>query len=125
MNAKTTRIIGWVLAILPSLLMIFSAFGKFTAASNPEMVEAFTKAGFYEVRIPLALFSLAIAALFLYPRTSAVGFVLMSSYFAGIAATELTHGMPMTVGPIGLVLIWISAYLRTPEVFSRLLGKTV
>jgi hypothetical protein len=61
------------------------------------------------------------AALFIYPKTMKIGFILLSCYFAGALATELSHGSAFNAF-LPLVLLWIAALLRDPLIF--LPGKT-
>ena len=58
--------------------------------------------------------------LYLVPRTSTIGFVLMVGYFGGVLATLLTHGQDATMIYIVLALLTVSAYFRNPELLSRL-----
>jgi len=58
-----------------------------------------------------------LAALFLYPRTIRIGFLLLTAYFGGAIAVEITHGT-FIVPAIILTLIWIAAYLRKPDIFK-------
>jgi len=45
-----------------------------------------------------------------------IGFLLLSCYFAGALATELSHGTPLNaITP--LVLVWLAAFLRDPQSF--------
>jgi hypothetical protein len=56
------------------------------------------------------------AALFIYPKTMKLGFILLSCYFAGAIATELSHGMSFNaVMPI--VFVWIATFLRDKTAF--------
>jgi hypothetical protein len=56
------------------------------------------------------------AALFAFPKTMKIGFILLASYFAGALATELSHHVALNaVTP--LVLIWVAALLRDKSIF--------
>jgi hypothetical protein len=56
------------------------------------------------------------AALFVFPKTMKIGFLLLTCYFAGAIATELSHNMPLNAVPV-LTLIWIAAFLRDSSIF--------
>jgi hypothetical protein len=46
-----------------------------------------------------------------------IGFLLLTAYFGGAIATEITHGG--FIAPIAiLTIVWIAAYLRKPEIFK-------
>ncbi|GAB3641580.1 hypothetical protein [Spirosoma arcticum] len=51
-----------------------------------------------------------------------LSFILLSCYFAGALATELSHHAPL-VALLPLVLIWISAFLRDSRVFLPSMNK--
>jgi len=75
----------------------------------------------------LGVVEIIIILLFLIPRTSTVGFVLMIGYMGGAFATNLTHGFtdPGTVTSfiVLFVLLTISAWGRNPELLDRVKGK--
>ena len=87
---KFKRIITIVVTVLAVGMVAFSGIMKLSG--NPEgakMLEAF---GVGQFRIFLGLAEIAFAALFAFPKTMRVGFILLSCYFAGALATELSHG---------------------------------
>jgi hypothetical protein len=57
------------------------------------------------------------ALLFVFPKTMRIGFILLSCYFAGAMATELSHDGSIFNPAIPLALIWITAYLRDNSIF--------
>ena len=123
MSAKTKNIIGWVLTGLLGLVMIGSAFGKFTATPESEMGMMYASNGFYDVRFIVGSLEVLCAVLMLIPRTSTIGTVLTGGYWGGAIATHLSHGQsPAPILAFVAVLVGI-ALLRNPELFSRLLGK--
>jgi hypothetical protein len=76
----------------------------------------------------LGVLEIIIIVLFLIPRTSTVGFILMVGYLAGALATNLTHGFTFAEAAplyVLLLLLTISGYFRNPELVSRLMGKPV
>jgi len=87
-----------------------------------------TRLGTKGLEYQLGTLEIIIVLLFLIPRTSTVGFVLLIGYMGGALATNLTHGFSnMEALPIyiSLLLLTISAYFRNPELLSRLKGETV
>ena len=81
------------------------------------MLEA---AGVGPYRVELGLAEILFAALFAYPKTMKIGFILLSCYFAGALATELSHQLPLNA-LIPLVLVWIAAWLRDRSIFGLVL----
>ncbi|MCC6282823.1 MAG: DoxX family protein [Saprospiraceae bacterium] len=112
MNIK--KIITIIVTALAVLMPIFSGIMKLTG--NAGAVDILTKMGVKDHITLLGCFEIAFALLFLYPKTMKGGFVLLSCYFAGAIATEMSHASPLNaLTPI--VLVWIAAYLRDKSVF--------
>lgn len=120
-------IIGWTSALLVAALNIFAAVMKFMPVEPGSPAEEMgQRIGTVGLEHPLGVLEFIIVALFLIPRTSTIGFVLMVGYMAGALATNLTHGfthMEALSIYISFVLLTISAYARNPELLSRLLKK--
>lgn len=127
MSTRMGNVIGWICAILPAALTIFSGIMEFVMSmTDPEIIAYVTRLGITGMEYPLGATKLLIAGLFLWPRTSTVGFVLMVGYYGGALATNITHAIPMAeYFPIVavLVLLTISAYFRNPELLTRLKGR--
>src|SRR5688572_18453259 len=82
---------GWVLTILPSLMLIFSAVMKFVAP--PQVVEGFSKSGWNSnLLLPLGIVELASTILYLVPQTSVLGAILLTGYMGGAIAHHLRLG---------------------------------
>lgn len=75
-----------------------------------------TKIGVAEVIVTL---------LFLVPRTSFVGGILVTAYLGGATATHVRVGDPFYFPIIAGVLVWIALGLRRPEIFSLAVGSAV
>ncbi|CAN5831761.1 hypothetical protein BH11BAC7_BH11BAC7_06360 [soil metagenome] len=114
MSAKTKRIISIVLMAVPSLMLLMSAFMKLSGAK--EIVDALTKGGFGPYIRMLGIIELLSVALFIYPKTFKVGFLLLCCYLGGAFAIELASGQP-PMAAIFLVLIWVAAFLREKYMF--------
>jgi uncharacterized membrane protein YphA (DoxX/SURF4 family) len=129
MNTRVGSVIGWICAGLVALFNIFAAVMKFVPVEPGSQSAVFMeRLGTAGLERPLGVLEFVITVLFLIPRTSTVGFVLMVGYMAGALATNLTHGFSnMEALPIyiSLLLLTISAYFRNPELLSRLLKKPV
>ena len=127
MRKRVGLIIGWICALLVAMFNLFAAVTKFMTFAPGSPADQFAeKVGMKGLEHPLGVLELIIVALFLFPRTSTVGFVLMIGYMGGVLATILTHGFgTMDVIPIYISfgLLMISAYFRNPELLSRLLKK--
>lgn len=129
MKFRLSSTIGWICTALVSALTIFSGIMEFIMPMNdPEIAAYVARLGLTDLEYPLGAAKLIIAALYLVPRTSTIGFVLMVGYFGGALATNITHGVPpVEYFPILVVfiLLTIDAWLRKPELLMRLKGKTI
>ena len=114
MNPKIMRILTIVMTVLAAGMAILSGVMKLTQSA--QVVEGLSKVGVGSYIIPLGLMEIGFAALFLYSKTMKLGFILLSCYFAGALATELSHGTPFNA-VLPLVLIWIAAFLRDKTIF--------
>ncbi len=111
---KKQRIAGWVLSALPSLLLIFSGVMKLT--KSPEVVEGFTKFGFAETVIqPLGVVELLSTVLFLVPKTSFIGAILLTGYLGGAICTHMRVGEPFFMQFAFGVIVWVGFGLRRPR----------
>lgn len=111
---KIKRIVTIVFTALAVLMPVLS--GVMKLSGNKELVEGLSKVGVGDYTVILGLMEIVFAGLFLYPKTMKMGFILLSCYFAGALATELTHGTPFNA-LMPMVLIWIAAFLRDRNVF--------
>jgi len=110
---KTRRITAWLIAGLLSALFLFSAAGKLFL--QPEGMAHMKLADW---RIVIALGEIISAFLFLFPKTKKYGTLLLSSYMGGAIIIHMTDGMSIFMPSAVLVLVWIVAYLRNPELFE-------
>lgn len=117
---KAFSLAGWVIAGLLSLLLAFSAFGKLT--KQAQVVEGLhEKMGYPESVIqPLGVVELACVVLFLIPRTTTLGAVLLTGYFGGAIATHVRVEEPYVLQFLFGVLGWVSVYLRDARIRSLL-----
>jgi len=122
MSSKTSRNIGWVLTGLVGLFLI-------GASAIPKFVEWPGKAEMMaKLEIPLDLLpmigviEIAVTLVFLIPRTSFVGAILVTGYLGGAAWTHMRVGdawfFPIIIG----VVAWLALGLRRPTIFSLVLG---
>jgi len=111
--SKSSKIVSWVIAGLLTALYLFSASGKLFL--HPEQMEQM-KLG--DWRVIIALGEITSALLFLFPKTNKYGTLLLSSYMGGAIILHMTGGMSIVMPSVVLILIWVVAYLRNPELFK-------
>ncbi len=95
--------------VIPSLMLIMSGIMKVTGAE--QIVTGLTKAGLGNFIMLIGIIELVSVALFLYPKTYKIGFLLLCSYLGGALCIELAGGQP-PMAAIFIALIWISVFLR-------------
>ncbi len=128
MSTRVGSVIGWICASLVALFTLFSAALEFMPVTDPVTAAFVEKLGITGMGLQLGITKIIITLLYLFPRTSTVGFVLIIGYYGGALATNITHGFTfMDTLPIYVVfaLLTISAWFRNPELLARLRGKTV
>ena len=112
---KWQKIVGWVLTVLSGLAFLASAGGKFS--NSPEIVESMTKLGFQpDLLFKLAILETACALLYLIPKTSFLGAILLTGYLGGAICTHLRVAEPVIAPVIIGVVVWIGYGLRNPHI---------
>ena len=81
------------------------------------VVEAFARLSFpVDLAVTLGILELACVALYVYPRTSVLGAILLTGYLGGAVAIHLRAGSPLlaeTLFPAYVgILLWAGLYLR-------------
>lgn len=103
--------VGRGLSALPALLFLFSATLKLMAP--PSVLEGFQRLGYpASFILGLGILELGCTILYLIPKTSILGAVLLTGYLGGATATHLRVGEPFIAPVIVGVLVWGGLYLR-------------
>ena len=113
---RAQQITGWVLTVLLSALFLASASAKLLRASQAE--EMMAKLGLGDQVILIGVGEAVSALLFLIPRTHSLGLLLLTAYMGGAIVTHMQHGEPYVSQSVILVVIWITGFLRHPQVLQ-------
>jgi hypothetical protein len=102
-----------VLSALPALFMLTSGI-NIALVQTPEVRASLAKFGYSESILPeLGIVEFVCAALFLIPRTSMLGAILLTGYLGGATATHVRVSDPVWIVPVTIgVLIWAGLFLR-------------
>jgi len=106
------------MSALPALFLLLDGIMKLI---KPEpVVKATIELGYPEsVIFNLGIILLACVVLYLIPRTSILGAILLTGYFGGAIATHVRVGNPLfshVLFPVYLaVLVWGGLFLREPR----------
>lgn len=115
MKTKTKNIITKAFTVLVTLIIIGTAASKITLV--PHLVEIYSKIGLLNYMGALGVMELIFLAVFLWGQTRKIGLLLLTGYFGGAMAVEMSHGTFFIAPGIILSLIWITAYLYDESIF--------
>lgn len=122
MPSKARRITGYVLTALVGLFLI-GASGVPKFMEFPGKKQMFDHLGITPELAPvLGVIEIAVTLLFLIPRTSFIGAILVTGYLGGAVWTHVRVGDPWFFPIIIGVVMWIALGLRKPAIFSLACG---
>lgn len=113
--SKGQRLTGRILSGLAAAFLLFDSTLKFLKPAV--VVDTTTRLGYSaSVITPLGVLLLVCTLLFLIPRTSVLGAILLTGYLGGAVATHTRVGDPLfshILFPVYLgIMIWLGLYLR-------------
>lgn len=107
--------IGWGLTVLPALLLLFSAFMKLTKAAP--VIDGFKQFGYPEnLLLGIGIVEILCTILYLIPRTTMLGAILVTGYLGGATATHLRIGDSYFLTIIAGVIVWGGLFFRNEYV---------
>jgi hypothetical protein len=109
----------WVGRILSALLMlIFSLDGVVKLIKLAPAVEGTAKLGYpVSLVVPIGIVMLTCVALYMIPRTSILGAILLTGYLGGATATQVRVESIWFLFPVVLgVMVWGSLFFRDDRV---------
>ena len=102
---------GYIMSAIPALMLLLSAAMKF--AKPPPVVEGFKHLGLPEsFALGLGVLELGCTLLYLIPRTSILGAILLTGYLGGAVLAHLRVGDAFFGPVIFGVLVWGGLFLR-------------
>ncbi len=116
------KLAGWCLSALLALFLIGpSAMGKFIEWEGK--AQMFEKMGVTEELVrKIGVLEVALAVLFLLPRTGFLAAILLTGYLGGAIMTHLRIGETIVFPVIIGIVMWIALGLRTPEILTLAFG---
>ena len=112
----------WTGRILSGLAVFFMLFDTVIhALRGPQVVQGFAQLGFpLSIAIPLSTIEFIGIVLYVIPRTSALGAILLTGYLGGAVAAQVRIGAPLlgyVLAPVYVALfLWGGLYLRDERV---------
>jgi hypothetical protein len=105
---------GRVISLLVALPFVMSAAMKLMR--HPEVIKGMGHLGLSEsLIVPLGIVELLCVVLYLIPKTSIFGAILLTGYVGGTIITHLRLGEPVYTHIALGVLAWLGLYLRRPR----------
>lgn len=106
---------GRILTGLPALMLLFSGIMKLLKPSA--VLTEFGRLGYAESAvIGIGILELACTLLYLFPRTSILGAVVLTGYLGGAVATHVRIGDPFIPPLVTGILVWAGLYLRDEKI---------
>lgn len=106
---------GRIMSTLPVLMLIMSATMKFLKPAS--VVEGFTHLGWPEhLALNLGIVELSCTLLYVIPRTSVLGAILLTGYLGGATATHARIGEPWFAPVLLGMLVWGGLFMRDTRV---------
>lgn len=120
--SKSAKVAGYIITGLPVLFLLLDGVMKLF---KPRIVvEGTTRLGYLENTIvPLGIVLVVCTILYIIPRTSVLGAVLLTGYLGGAVATHVRFfegAFPIVFPVIIGTLVWGGLYLRDPRLRSLL-----
>jgi len=117
-EAKSKRWISYIMSGLVILFMLFDSIMKF--ARPPEVIDVTVALGFTESHLTtIGTLGLVSKLLYIFPRTSILGAVLLTGYFGGAMATHVRLNNPLFTHVLFTVylgiLMWGGLWLRNKK----------
>jgi hypothetical protein len=112
---------GRIVSALPVLFLLFD--GTIHIMRIPAVVAGFAQAGFpISTAVPLGIIEIICIILYVIPRTSVLGAILLTGYLGGAVATNVRQQLPMlgyVLAPVYVaVFLWGGLWLRDDRIRS-------
>ena len=105
---------GIIIGALPTLMLLFS--GVLKLAKPADVLTEFARQGYPEnVILGIGILEIACTIVYIIPRVSVLGAILLTGYLGGAVATHVRIGDPIfkVLGPVIFgALLWGGLYLR-------------
>lgn len=102
---------GRVLSALPVLLFVIT--GMFGLLNPVAALQGFAHYGYPDsAMLPITIVEIACVIVFVIPRTSVLGAILLTGYLGGATATHVRVGEPFFLPIVAGVVVWAGLFLR-------------
>lgn len=118
MNPKTKNIVKWVVNGLLTAYLLLTTLGKLAGKPGDEMFDLLTSHGLGDWILIIGIGQLISIILFIIPKTSSLGYILLMCYFSGAIVTHMAHDERFIAPVVFLIVISIANYLKNPEMLA-------
>lgn len=102
---------GYIISALPVRMLLFSGVMKLVKPAP--VVEGFVRLGSPEsLALGSGIVELGCAVIYMIPRTSVLGAILLTGYLGGATATHVRIGEPFFAPIVLGILVWGGLFLR-------------
>lgn len=109
--SNKSRWAGRILSALPVLLFVFT--GTFCLVKPAAASQGFLHYGYRDgSMLPITIVERVCALVYVIPRTSVLGAILLTGYLGGATATHARVGEPFFLPIIVGVVLWLGLFLR-------------
>jgi hypothetical protein len=112
---------GSILVVLLTLLFVLSACFKWFFADSGQDQPAPLGLSLATIRV-IGVVEVVCALIYVLPKTSVLGAILLTGYMGGAIAAHLHDGESPLPQIVIAILVWIGCALRQPEVFRIVWG---
>lgn len=113
---------GRIISLLMIIFMLFDGIVKFTTVESVQ--QSFRQLDFpFALAIPVGIIELVCVILYIIPRTSLLGAIMLTGYLGGATAIKFRMEDPWCLFSVGIgLLLWIGLLLRDDKVRNKLIG---
>ena len=112
----------WAVRIMTTLVIIaFVPSAVMKVTHHPTVVDGFSRMGIPEgAMLPLGILELSCLALYLIPRTTVLGTLLLSGYLGGATLANIINRSDFIHALVVGLFVWAAAWVRVPELQTLL-----
>jgi hypothetical protein len=114
---------GRIISALPVLILLFSGVMKLVKPAP--VIEGMARLGYPDhLALGIGILEIACTIVYLIPRTSVLGAILLTGYLGGATATHVRVNDPFFATVILGVLVWLGLFLRDDRLRALLLRRS-
>lgn len=116
---KAFKIAGWTLTIILAAMFIMSALLKLTR--NEAAIDQASAFGIDPTTFQfIGIIEVISLILFIIPKTGIIGTLALAAYLGGAIVTHLEHQQSIAMAVTFQMAVWITAFIRFPELKQRI-----